>query len=452
MSLSIQKLRLGLSLPLRNLWKPTSRLRKSLHYLLLFPFLLFLLIFVKNFVNVFVPFLTVHHFTHLKPHPHRHHVSVWYPRFCNGGSFQTSAAIHSPNRFPYAVLRDAIVDRRPAVAAFFQKPPSPSVIRVTLFITVHNSAKIFLEGSNVTIDVEKHSDTNSRAVANQLSAYVEYVVHGSHFLLRKGPYKPGKNTVHGRQTTDWHVGLVLEHSAHNKRFLDRAFFFESAADYSITLIPSITVRHYDDKLIPFKFRLPFACVQGWMPLGVSREPNCSVENPYAAQGAALFSGSALYGLKKHSVGHFREVAHFAARALTGPIRYDTVVMSVVMDKTISDADVICATDMACRQTLLADNINLLDNVATEVERELDIIGLPKHVASNVIIIPSCTLGSATEQAERGDACAVSKHYGQYWATVFTYASLAPFYRVRLFFTLFPVSSTFSTHRFLLMRI
>lgn len=426
----LQRLDVAVSLPLKNVLKPKSRLRRSLHFVLLIPLLLFLFFITKRFV-VYIPYLTIY-LVPPKQHFRQHRVTVWYPRFCKGGSFQTAAAVHSPDRFPYAVLRDAIVDRRPAVAAFFRKPSSPSLIRVTLFITVHNSAKIFLEGSNVTVNVEDRSDSSSLAVSKHLSAYVEYVVHGSGFLLRRGPYTPGKKTTHGRQTTDWHVGLVLQISDHNSNLFGRAFSFEEAADYSITLVPSITVRHYDNTTVPFKFRLPFACIQGWMPLGVLRESNCSVANPFAARGAALFSGSALYGRKKGNVQHFREVAHFAARALTGPVRYNTVVMSVVMDATVSDADVICGANVECRQGVLTKNINLLDDVAQEVERELAVMGMPDHVARNIIIIPSCTLGSATEQAERGDACSISKHYGQYWATVFTYASLAPYYRVSLF--------------------
>lgn len=422
----MRRMWMTLSVPLNNFRKPKSRFRRRIYLLFLFASLL-LLFYVHRIISLFAPHWTIRYLPQSVVHHRNHRVSVWYPRFCKGATFQTAAAKHSPDRFPYAVIRDAIVDRRPAVAAFFRKPSSPSLIRITLFITVHNSAKIFLEGSNVTVIAENDSDRHSKAAAKRLSAYVEYVVHGSGFLLRKKPYTPGTKTVHGRQTTDWHVGLVLQLS--NDPYAFDGFSFENAADFAVTLLPSITVRHYDGMHVPFHPRLPLACIQGWTPIGVSRAPNCTVSDPFAAHGAALFSGSALYGPKNKRIDSYREVAHFAARALMGPIRYDTVVMSVVMSLSVSDAEASCGFDMVCREKMRNHNVRLLENVATEVEHELNLIGMPEHVARNIIIIPSCTLGSATERAERGDACAISKHYGQYWATVFTYASLAPYFRV-----------------------
>lgn len=338
-------------------------------------------------------------------------VSVWYHPRCRG-AFTTSAAPDAHNGFPYAAVRDATVDRRPATKTELGYHDPPGVQRIMLFVSCHLSARLTREGAFVTVE------------GSDVLAAVEYVIHANKFLTR-GKYAPGKRTIFGREVTEWHVGIRLQPAP---SALESAVHDAFRHDRQINI--SLPVIRYDEKIIPMFVNMNAACVMGVRTPGVHRAEECATDHR-TATGAVLFSGSSLYGTKKRSKQHFREVANFAARALLGPIRYHTVVMSVVTDFSQSDADYRCAASESCRLRLDLDNHKHLTSIAQTVMDELDAIGVPRALFSRLIILPSCRLGSDPWKSEREDPCRSSKRYGQYYATFFSYAILAPYFKVCL---------------------
>lgn len=413
----IRQLRLLISRPFRAVRKRSPKTRSlALATLVTTALLLAFGLRTNRLLIGANPLPTSHAANDSKPH-----VTVWHhPLQCTGSHFHTGAAKHSCKKFPSAVLRDAVIDRRPSVSEFFRRTPSShlrdeNAVRITLFLTVHNSARLTDVGSSVHID-----DAHAEVI-------VEYTLHSTSFLQGFTKYSPGKTTVHGREITEWQVGLLIQAREPSERPTAVAQAF--ATNALLTL--NVSVTRYEEARIGLQTQLSLSCVKGYDMHGLSLTATCAQGNQTTAVGGLLVSGSALYGVKKKRPKNIREIAHFAARALAGPLRFDLVVMSVVSDFSMSDLNYRCDGEQVCEHGLWKKNFDLLNDVSDEIERELQLVGLGA-LADRVLLVPSCTLGSDASASEWRDACTVSKHYGQYWATFYTYAALAPFFKVRLF--------------------
>lgn len=256
---------------------------------------------------------------------------------------------------------------------------------------------------------------------------VEWVHHVTQFLVPgiKGGYKPGMKNQFGKYVTEWQVGVKLHP---RKGSPVRAVW--DAAEVNTAVNMTLPVVRYDEVVIPWRVPMGLGCVMGWTVPGVeNREESCGSEGE-GANGAILFSGSALYGGKKRDKNHFAEIANFAARALMGPVRYDAVAIGVVSDYSRSDMEYLCRVgDIECWERLDDGNAEMMEGIAETVEEELETIGVPRELFSRVLLIPSCRLGSDAARTEWRDPCNQSKRYGQYYATFYSYAMLSPFFKV-----------------------
>lgn len=310
------------------------------------------------------------------------------------------------------MLRDAVVDRRPSSKRVLGDHDVPGVVRIVLYVTMHLSARLTREGATVEVD------------GGQVGGNVEYVTHITKFLVpHQGMrYHPRQKDRFGREISEWQVGVRLQPRGHAAGV---AHAMEGGKRMNINL----QVIRYDEERVAWAVSMGLNCVMGWTVAGVGGRAVCGT-NAEGAEGGVLFSGSALYGEKKRDRRHFREVANFAARGLLGEVRYDMVVMGVVTDFSKEDMYYKCGgEDWRCLDALEEENANRLRQVASTVQEEMEAIGVPVELLSRVVLVPSCRLGSDANATEMGDPCYKSKRYGQYYASFFTYAMLAPFFKV-----------------------
>lgn len=259
-------------------------------------------------------------------------------------------------------------------------------------------------------------------------------MHTNHFLQKRRTYRPGDTTVFGREVTEWQVGLVLRPTNPTTSTTAVPHAVASDAQLSVTLY----LLRFDGIAIPFSISLPLSCVLGWQLPTVltSHGAHCN-DGARDARGAVLFSAGALHGRKKRSAYHYRELANFAARALLGALRFDAVVIAVVVDFSASDVQMRCGPDVLCAKRLDEANRRMINGVAVAVEEEMARLRVPPKLFERVVLVTSCRLGSDAIGSERGNPCRVSKQYGQYYASFFSYAMLAPFFKVCYSLFLFP---------------
>lgn len=347
--------------------------------------------------------------------PNSNRVSVWHsPRGC-AGNFTTGVARDSPDHFPYAIVRDAVIDRRPVAKIVLGKRDGLGVVRIVLYVTTHLSARLSREGSVVQI------------AGHPIEGKVEYVTHVNPFNIPRVPrgYRPGLKTYYGREVSQWQVGLAL-----SPQVRDGGGVVADAAAQDAAIDANITVIRYDEVGMMMPVRMSLRCVMGWGPLrGVEERRATCGNGARDASGAAVFSSGMLFGVKKLQPKYYREVGNFAARALMGPLKFDAVVMPIVTQYSVADTELKCGNDEVCRRMMDEENEALLKKVAGEVEDELELIGVPSRLFSRVLIVPSCRLGTDANATEKGDPCKWSEWYGQYQATFFTYTMLAPFFKV-----------------------
>lgn len=349
-------------------------------------------------------------------------VSIWHsPTNCTG-IWNTTPAVNSHNHFPYALLRDAVIDRRPRVPELLSSPASPEPpgsVRLVLYITTHLSARLTRRNSTLTLAPSDHP----------IRLAVEYVSHLNPFIIPSLPkgvvYRPGLRSHYGQTVTQWSMGLLLTpaEGAPQTAVWD-------AFRANPRLSAQLQVARFDDVIIPWSLEMDLGCTMGVdMPGMANREPQCAPDGGGQSNTSVLISGSALYGSKKRDRNHYREVANFAARALLGPLRFDVVAMSVVTDFSVSDMQYRCEGQApSCHADMEARNAKLLTDIAEVVEEEMTEIGVPSELFERVLLIPACRLGTDAAESEEGDPCRMSKRYGQYHATLFSYAMLAPYFK------------------------
>lgn len=389
-------------------------------------------------------------------------INIWYhSSLCKTFNLTSIPSAYSSNHFPYAALRDAVVDRRPPVAHFFAQSnhTHDGGVRILLLVTLHNSARLSREKS---IGRVVHDNDESQTV---FDVNVEYALHATSFLLRHPTrYKPGTRTVHGRHVTEWHVGLYIRrpdanHHASLAALFDSLFATPSSSSsyhqstttttsaMNLKLKLALNLLRFDGRQIPFMPEMTLACINAWtLPPEIiahasstssstttihtttsdhtSHSVPCSKSNR-----AVLISGGALYGKKQVKTEHYKEVAHFAARALTGTVKYDAVLVTVVSAVAMSDRLFSCGQLTGCSARMGERNNDLLNRVGVEIAKEFDKIGIDRALLRRVVLVPICTLGSDAEASEQWNPCSQSKHSGQYWSTTLAYATVSKYYKV-----------------------
>lgn len=358
-------------------------------------------------------------------------VTIWSPTVRCTGKFASAPASFAEPSFPSAVIRDAVIDHRYLSKEQFRTVhPNAPYLRIILYVSVHLSLSLTRRGAVAQMLVQG-------APSPSLRAHVDYVVRVDPFLML-GPYKPGKKTKRGHQISEWQVAVSIRPTGDNSNLHQREFLRqirtlsqESRGELSLVL----PLKRFDGVTERFSPSFDLGCATGWelsssypkIPL-LNKEPVCH-SGARKSKGAILFSGSALYGKKKVNPEYYSEVAHFAARALNGPLRFQNVAMSIVVNNSYSDRELACGSDRNCHAIMQEKNSQLLEDVRRVVEQVFEELRVERKLWSNLILLPFCRLGSDANGTEASDACRSSHRYGQYHATFFSYAMLSPFYKV-----------------------
>lgn len=363
-------------------------------------------------------------------------VFIWTPAGQCTGDFTSGAAIHSSSGFPYVVIRDAVVDRRVvsinhARQIHTDKTGMPFV-RIVLYLSVHLSARLTARDAKVYL-----STMSGRKLPFQ--GMVDYVTRADQFLIYFSRYSPGKRNSKKREVSEWQMGITV-YPEDPRIGLTMQEFTEllvnaSVADDPAILKLNLTIVHFDETTIPFNPHMKLSCAVGWLhseyypPIPrLMHAPKCA-RSAETADGAVVISGNSLYGSKSRNPDKYREIAHFAARALYGPVKFNTVVMTVVVNETVGGIAYRCGSNETCREELTARNRAHLEHIREVVEDEFDILDVPRMKAPQLILVPACRLGShAWGVTERESPCGACHVFAQYHSTFFAYAMVGAFYK------------------------
>ncbi|CAN8063630.1 unnamed protein product [Agarophyton chilense] len=357
-------------------------------------------------------------------------VSIWSPKASCSGTFTSATADHSDPPFPSVVIRDAVVDHRYlSMRQFKDVHPSIPFTRIILYTSVHLSTSLTREDATAQLLVQNSSSFSLRA-------HVDYVTRVDPFLIL-GPYKSKKKTKRGHQVSEWQVAVSIRPAAEESELTQDEFTQQIrslAKENGAVLSLVLPLKRFDGVIQRFDPAFDLGCVTDWESPHVypaneklNGEPECYY-GLGDVSGTLLVSGSALYGVKKTDPRCYREIAHFAARALQGHLRYDTVAMSIVVNNSYSDRDIACGDDNKCHGVMRKRNYDLLENVRRVVESVFDEILLARPLWNRLILVPYGRLGSDANGTEASDPGRSSHRYGQYHATFFTYAMLSPYFK------------------------
>lgn len=375
-------------------------------------------------------------------------VYIWQPDGGCDGSFVSQIAEYDDEKLPYALIREAVIDRRVSTSRFFRKfrqgvdeHQAIPFVKFLVFMSIHVSVQLAKKdiavvlhsaefGSPSVRNEDAHMWTDLQVSVDEISQFdADY----NEKIFRN--FAPGMKTKARVSLAEWRVSFSIQPNSSAKiktqEALENALLQEPSS-----LSFSFDMPRYDGQRVTFKAWMRMSCIMDWITPGVypsisalNSDTKCT-SNASDTEGAVLFSGSLLHGEKSHESSYFSEIAHFAARALTGPIQYDLVVMSVSPIHTISGVTAQCgSTDGACRRRLMAENRGHLESVRDSVILELQVQGVDLNLFEKLILVPGCRLGSDVGPAgSEQDACASSYMSGQHVATMFAYAMLSPYYK------------------------
>lgn len=367
---------------------------------------------------------------------HHARVFVWTPAGQCTGDFTSGPAEHSSSGLPYAIIRDAVVDRRIVSIKHVRQVHTDKTgmpfVRIVLYLTVHLSAKLSVQDAMANLTTFSDDKVPFRAT-------VDYATRVDPFLIYFKTYSPGKRNSKRKEVSEWQIGITIfpEDSRTGLTMQEFANWLVKASvvDDTILLKMSLSIVRFDKTIIPFTPHMKLACAVGWLhdehhpPIPRLMHASKCARSPEDADGAVLLSGSSLYGSKNREPEHFREVAQFAARGLYGPIKFNTVVMSVVVNETIGGIAYRCGANETCRADLAARNRAQLEEIKKVVEDELDMLEVPRMKAPQVLLVPACRLGShAWGSLEKNAPCGACHLFGQYHSTFFAYAMVGAFYK------------------------
>lgn len=371
-------------------------------------------------------------------------VFIWNPQGECNGALTAKQAEHDSSDIPYAMVREAVIDRRIVANRYFVERSLPlrstPFIRFILYVTVHLSAE--LTNANATAMLSIPPEALDMGPGLDLQVAVDYVIQ-SDLNLNAGVftrYTPGMRNRRGYAVSEWQVSVsvvpALYSSVGSQRELEDLLLNLSKGPRPARLSLALQLNRFDGVRVPFKPWMSLGCVMGWAaPTAyppsprLNSYPRCA-RSAVASNGAVLFSGSSLYGRKNSDARYYFELAHFAARGLHGPLKFSTVVITISSRYSISDMAHRCGDEGGeCRKRIALENERHFEGVRDAVEKELAVLGVPRSSYGDVMLVPGCRLGShaAGVEAELWP-CGLSFNYGQYSATLFAYAMLSPFYK------------------------
>lgn len=368
-------------------------------------------------------------------------ISIWNPYAVddeNGagcrGSFAAPPSPHSRDSFPMALVRDAAVDDRSASRREYSEmhpKTAKAFLRVILYVTAHLSVSLLkphIETAGSRPSLLLPSMQSNGSMSGGASSFdsgvlveIDYILHVNPFVLKPGKYVPGMTTYYGQEVSEWQIVVSMTPAVAREGDGDESsqdIFYESMLERlyagAILAVP-IELQPFDggkEARILFTPEMSLACVLGWQtaaPLDVLSGPRPACADRLS--GAVALAGSALHGFKAKNPTSIREVAHFAARSLLGPVAFDAVAIPVIGPTSLSAAQMACAGEgESCLRRLTQDNSERLAAVAEIVSAELVSLGVPSSMFPRVILLPMCNLGSHYTGKEKEDPCKAS-----FWA-------------------------------------
>ncbi|KAI0561175.1 hypothetical protein FGB62_91g118 [Gracilaria domingensis] len=340
--------------------------------------------------------------------------TIWLSNQTCSGSFSSAPSEFSDEAFPNALLREAYLDHRPASQRHARhKHGSLPSQRILIALTLHLSVQLRNESVTASLrnapDVKVHVDD-----VREIEAHSK----GDDF-----EYSPGKKTKRRFEVYECQLVVTLRSEVNRSDFAD--YVQGLADDPRVSLELDIPLDRFDGQQLAFNPSFSLGCVFGWQPPDVIRSyAPARIEEP----SAMLFCANSLSGNKKAREGYHAEVAHWAARSMQGPVRFDIAVMPVIVDRSISECNM---GDSTCLEDVSMQNKELFERVADNVVAELDKIGVPDDVYERIVLMPFCRLGAHAQGFERGDACRGSQRYGQHHVTLMPYTLLGGYYKARI---------------------
>lgn len=365
------------------------------------------------------------------PYIRRQQIRIWQPVGRCVGNFTSSSALHSKHNFPYIVIRDAVVDRRPvSLSQFHSAYPDVSVFRrVILFASVHLSVIPTMENAVASMLLANASQA-------PVNVHMDYVVRADPSASNV-TFENTNSTAEGSRVSEWQIALSLSPKQENAEVDDESFahLLHSLSEAGSIIHISLQLLQFDGEKLSFSPSFSLACITGWEHPSAYRNIRQLLNGPvcyhdaHTANSSIVYVGNVLRSEAKGGSEQYEHVAHFVARALVGPVKFDTVCMSVITNHSVADISKSCAGDITCENRLHSENIAELTNIRDSVEMELEKIGFNNQLFNRVLFLPFCRLGSDADKNELGDACGASFQYGRFHSSYLSYTMLAPFYKV-----------------------
>jgi hypothetical protein len=191
---------------------------------------------------------------------------------------------------------------------------------------------------------------------------------------------------------------------------------------------SLTFRTGVQSFKPFTASFLLGCIPGLTARTALPPTDQMFHSPSVScsqsSGALIVSGGALWGGLTSPAGRI-QAAHFAARALTGYLRYEAVAIGVILPRTIAQIQHICGDRRACSGYYQRKNDLFMNALASDMERALQYADVSPSIWPKIVLFPFCKLGSDFDGAERNIACSWSRYFGQHHYGYLSYTLFSP---------------------------
>lgn len=394
-------------------------------------------------------------------------VTVWNPQStkCHGNFQWYSAA--SPGK-PAVLVREAAIDARHALKNQYarQTQTSGAFLRVVVFASVVLDNDEFAVSFPTTpvMKVQNPSTTqkpkasirvrNSTdwAVEDSFDVQIDNVITDSECTKGRADrcypiedpssgadrmfLRPGvtKHCFHPRcilcAGPEWQILLSISSSGKNggvDELKEELWRLEQSKNAEIFVEFPVNTR--GGTIETFQTRMGIACVSGLTrttslpPL--PHLPQREHSDCQDTSTSVMLLGNSLFGRKRDSKTGRSELAHFAIRSLLGHIRFDTVVLPVLTNHTVSQVQYHCGNDRRCHSQFAHSAQKLLNDVASDLNEELDQANVPVHLWSRIIVMPFCRLGSDHKEFERHYPCLRTYRMGQFALGNLVYTLFSP---------------------------
>ncbi|KAA8496060.1 hypothetical protein FVE85_2215 [Porphyridium purpureum] len=350
--------------------------------------------------------------------------SLWYPSLQCSGDFVLDAheadKVWSPSHMNLnptewtwlfqgqVIVRETAIDHRPAAQRFLT---SDSHHRMLVLLSMSSNFSIEQDSAWARLPAVNASEYQPHRLEEVPRLRADaYPLTDRYRQLEKNPKV---------MDADWVLAIELDPgtnlSTHSRRMVEYGFAVHMRAPQD---------SEHQPIALTFSGRLALACASGWeeaylLPHHIPhRSAQCS-----DSSGAVVIAGSALFGPKLRDA---REAAHFIARSLHGPVRFDFVGVPVAMEYSMARIEHECHS-VRCMIHKHLLNLQLLQKVERDVRTELRVLGLSPNLTHQVAFFPFCRLGSLV-MSEAGSPCKVSYYRSQYVSLMLTYLLYAPRFR------------------------